>query len=63
MTAGVDVPKIDPRDVAVLVADAILAGDFEVLADDLTRSVKSRLADDITSMYPALAQTVAASAA
>jgi len=63
MVADLDVPKTDPRDVAVQVADAILAGDFEVLADDLTRSVKSRLAEDITSMYPALAQTVAASAA
>ncbi|HYB27352.1 MAG TPA: SDR family oxidoreductase [Solirubrobacteraceae bacterium] len=63
MVADLDVPKTDPRDVAVQVADAILAGDFEVLADDLTRSVKSRLAQDITSMYPGLAQTVAASAA
>jgi NAD(P)-dependent dehydrogenase (short-subunit alcohol dehydrogenase family) len=62
MVADLDVPKTDPRDVAVQVADAILAGDFEVLADDLTRSVKSRLAEDIASMYPGLAQTVAASA-
>ena len=63
MVADLDVPKTDPRDVAVQVADAIGAGDFEVLADDLTRSVKSRLAEDITSMYPALGQTVAAAAA
>jgi NAD(P)-dependent dehydrogenase (short-subunit alcohol dehydrogenase family) len=63
MVADLDVPKTDPRDVAPQVADAILAGDFEVLADDLTRSVKSRLAKDITSMYPGLAKTVAASAA
>lgn len=63
MVADLDVPKADPRDVAVQVADAILAGDFEVLADALTRSVKSRLAEDITSMYPALAQRVATMAA
>jgi NAD(P)-dependent dehydrogenase (short-subunit alcohol dehydrogenase family) len=63
MVADLDVPKTDPRDIAVQVADAILAGEFEVLADDLTRSVKSRLAGDVTSMYPGLAQTVAASAA
>ncbi len=63
MVADLDVPKTDPREVAVQVADAILAVDFEVLADDLTRSVKSRLAEDIASMYPALGQTVAASAA
>ena len=63
MVAHLDVPKADPRDVAVQVADAILAGDFEILADDLTRSVKSRLADDVTSMYPGLAHTVPAPAA
>lgn len=63
MVAHLNVPKADPRDIAVQVADAILAGDFEVLADDLTRSVKSRLADDVTSMYPALTQTLVASAA
>ena len=62
MVADLDVPKTDPRAVAVQVADAILAGDFEVLADDLTRSVKSRLAEDIASMYPGLAQTATASA-
>ena len=63
MTAALDVPKANPRDIAVQVADAILAGDYEVLADDITRSVKSRLSQDITAMYPALAQTVAAAAA
>ena len=55
MVAKLDVPKADPRDVAVQVADAILAGDFEVLADDLTRSVKSRLSDDVTALYAQLA--------
>ena len=63
MVAHLNVPKADPRDVAVQVADAILAGDFEILADDLTRSVKSRLADDVTSMYSGLAHTVPAPAA
>jgi len=51
MTAKLDVPKADPRDVAVQVADAILAGDFEVVADDLTRLAKSRLSDDVTARY------------
>ena len=61
MTAKLDVPKADPRDVAVQVADAILAGDFEVLADDLTRSVKSRLSDDVTARYvPPFPQLAAA---
>ena len=43
MTAGLDVPKTDPREVARQTADAILAGEFEVLADDTTRAVKSQL--------------------
>ena len=36
MTAGLEVPKLDPRGVARQVADAIGAGDLEVLADDIT---------------------------
>ena len=55
MVAKLDVPKADPRDIARQTADAILTGDFEVLADDLTRSVKSRLSDDVTALYAQLA--------
>ena len=35
-------------------ADAILAGDFEVLADDTTRAVKSQLSQDVTALYTQL---------
>jgi NAD(P)-dependent dehydrogenase (short-subunit alcohol dehydrogenase family) len=55
MTAGLDVPKIDPREVARQAADAILAGTYEVLADDTTRHVKSQLSQDLTSLYAQLA--------
>jgi NAD(P)-dependent dehydrogenase (short-subunit alcohol dehydrogenase family) len=55
MAAKVTAPKADPRDVAAQAADAILAGDFEVLADDTTRSVKSRLSNDVTALYAQLA--------
>jgi NAD(P)-dependent dehydrogenase (short-subunit alcohol dehydrogenase family) len=55
MTAGLDVPKADPRDVARQAADAIVAGAFEVLADDTTRLVKSQLSRDVTSLYAQLA--------
>jgi NAD(P)-dependent dehydrogenase (short-subunit alcohol dehydrogenase family) len=51
MAANVTAPKIDPREVARQAADAILAGDFEVLADDTTRAVKSQLADEVTALY------------
>jgi NAD(P)-dependent dehydrogenase (short-subunit alcohol dehydrogenase family) len=55
MTAGVDAPKADPRDVARQTADAIIGGDFEILADDTTRAVKSRLSDDVSALYAQLA--------
>ena len=42
MTAGLDVPKTDPREVARQTADAILAGEFEVLADDTHPRGESR---------------------
>jgi NAD(P)-dependent dehydrogenase (short-subunit alcohol dehydrogenase family) len=55
MTAGLDVAKADPRDVARQAADAIVAGAFEVLADDTTRVVKSQLSQDVTALYAQLA--------
>ncbi|HEY2593904.1 MAG TPA: KR domain-containing protein [Chloroflexota bacterium] len=54
MAAGLQVPKVDPRDVARQTADAIEAGELEVLADDTTRRVKSGLAGDVTALYPQL---------
>jgi NAD(P)-dependent dehydrogenase (short-subunit alcohol dehydrogenase family) len=56
MTAGIDAPKADPRDVASLIVDAIVAGDYEVLADDVSRQVRSELSNtDITALYAGLA--------
>jgi NAD(P)-dependent dehydrogenase (short-subunit alcohol dehydrogenase family) len=55
MTARLDVPKADPRDIARQTADAILAGQYEVLADQTTRTVKSQLSNDLTSLYGQLA--------
>jgi Ribonuclease G/E len=55
MTARLDVPKADPRDIAKLTADAILAGHYEVLADNTTRTVKSQLSHDLTNLYQQLA--------
>ena len=55
MTAGLDVPKADPREVARQTADAIIAGEFEILADDTTRTVKSQLSGDLTALYAQLA--------
>jgi NAD(P)-dependent dehydrogenase (short-subunit alcohol dehydrogenase family) len=55
MTARVNAPKADPREIARQTADAIVAGDYEILADDTTRSVKSQLSDDVTALYAQLA--------
>jgi NAD(P)-dependent dehydrogenase (short-subunit alcohol dehydrogenase family) len=54
MAAGVTAPKAVPRDVAAQAADAIIAGEFEILADDTTRAVKSQLSRDVTALYAQL---------
>jgi NAD(P)-dependent dehydrogenase (short-subunit alcohol dehydrogenase family) len=54
MAAGVDAPKADPRDVAVAALDGIEAGAHEVLADDITRWVKSQLSADLDALYAQL---------
>ena len=53
MTAGLDVAKADPRDVARQAVDALREDRTEVLADDVTRTVKRALAGDLTLLYPA----------
>ncbi|MFE4992994.1 SDR family oxidoreductase [Streptomyces mirabilis] len=55
MAAHVDGPKSSPESVAAQALDGIESGAFEVLADDLTRQVKARLAEDLGVMYPQLA--------
>ncbi|TDC47943.1 SDR family NAD(P)-dependent oxidoreductase [Jiangella ureilytica] len=55
MAAGVDAPKSSPADVARLALDAVEAGRFEVLVDDVTRGVKAGLAADVGALYPQLA--------
>ena len=51
MTADLDVPKADPRDIARLTADAILIGEDEVLADETTRAVKAGLSKNPSAIY------------
>jgi NAD(P)-dependent dehydrogenase (short-subunit alcohol dehydrogenase family) len=53
MTAGLDVTKADPRDVARQAVDALREDRTEVLADDVTRTVKRALAGDLAELYPA----------
>ncbi|MRH91228.1 SDR family NAD(P)-dependent oxidoreductase [Nocardia sp. SYP-A9097] len=58
LTAGIDVPKNSPQDVATQALDGIEADALEVLVDDLTRQVKAGLAADPSVLYP---HTVASS--
>jgi NAD(P)-dependent dehydrogenase (short-subunit alcohol dehydrogenase family) len=55
MTAGLDVPKSSPDEVARQVLDGVAAGGFEVLADDSSRRVRAALSGELTQLYPALA--------
>ena len=55
MTAGVTAPKSSPDTVAALTLQRFEAGEFEVLADEVSRRVRSVLADDLTALYPGLA--------
>ncbi|MBW0014801.1 SDR family oxidoreductase [Mycobacterium sp.] len=50
MTTGFDVPKNDPRDVARQIVDGVERGDAEVLADDLTRHIKSALSGPVEAL-------------
>ncbi|SHH30193.1 SDR family oxidoreductase [Streptomyces sp. 3214.6] len=56
MAASVDAPKSNPRDVAVAALDGVETGAHEVLADDITRWAKAKLAGDLTDMYAQLAK-------
>jgi NAD(P)-dependent dehydrogenase (short-subunit alcohol dehydrogenase family) len=55
MAASVEAPKLQPVEVATAALDAVQAGQFEVLVDELTRGVKQALSADPRTIYPALA--------
>lgn len=54
MTAGVNAPKSSPDEVAASALSGLADGAFEVLADDVSRRVRSALSADLTALYPAL---------
>lgn len=55
MMAGADVPKSDPAVVAAMALDGVAAGAFEVLADDVSRTVQTGLSHGVAGLYPQLA--------
>jgi NAD(P)-dependent dehydrogenase (short-subunit alcohol dehydrogenase family) len=54
LTAGLDVPKEDPRDIVAAIYDGLEAGEHEVLADDTSRQVKQALSAPLPALYPQL---------
>lgn len=52
MAAHFDTPKSSPASVVAQAYDGIAAGDIEVLADDLTRVLKTRLGTKAEDFYP-----------
>lgn len=57
LTAGLDVPKLAPADVAAAVIAGIQAGGEEIVIDEISRSVKAGLSDDQRLVYPGIEAT------
>ena len=56
LIAGLGVENAaDPAEIARIALDGVEAGALEVLADDTSRYVRSRLSGELTDLYPALA--------
>jgi NAD(P)-dependent dehydrogenase (short-subunit alcohol dehydrogenase family) len=51
MVADIDAPKSDPREVARQAVDGIAGGEWEILADDVSRHVKSALSEHPAAIY------------
>ena len=60
MSARWDVPKVSAASVVTQAYDAVADGSIEVLADDTTRNLKSRLNTPAEELYPWLDEQVAA---
>jgi len=52
MAAGVDAPKADPAQVARFALDGIVAGDVEIIADEITKQVLAGLSAGVAGLYP-----------
>ena len=50
MTADVEAPKNDPRQVARDILDGVERGEVEVLADDVTRHFKAELSGPVEAL-------------
>ena len=56
MAAHADGPKMLPGELVTTVFDAVGAGEYEVIADEISATVKAALSAPITALYPELQQ-------
>ncbi len=54
MTTTLEVPKVNPADIAKLAIDGIESGSFEIIADDDSRKIQGALAVGVPALYPYL---------
>ena len=54
MAAAVTAEKSDPADIARIALDGIAAGDYEILADNVSRGAQAALAAGVSAIYPQL---------
>jgi NAD(P)-dependent dehydrogenase (short-subunit alcohol dehydrogenase family) len=55
LTAGFDAEKVAPQLVATSSLDALEAGASEALVDEFSRNIKAGLSDDLSLIYPGIA--------
>jgi NAD(P)-dependent dehydrogenase (short-subunit alcohol dehydrogenase family) len=56
LTAGLDVDKLSPAEVAAAIIAGVTAGEDEVIVDEQSRAVKAALPDDQRLLYPMVAE-------
>jgi NAD(P)-dependent dehydrogenase (short-subunit alcohol dehydrogenase family) len=54
MTRGIEAPKVDPAEVARVALNGIVAGDAEIVADEITKHVLAGLSAGVAGLYPNL---------
>ncbi|KJD43141.1 SDR family oxidoreductase [Paenibacillus terrae] len=54
MTAGIEAPKSNPADIAKLAINGLESDSFEIIADNVSRTVQSGLAGGVAAIYPQL---------
>ncbi|SFJ83207.1 Short-chain dehydrogenase [Paenibacillus sp. UNC496MF] len=57
MTADIQAPKSSPADIAKIAVDGLEADSYEIVADEVSRSVLKNLSGGVAAVYPNLFET------